>query len=72
MQLDISKNSVSKMIGELLSVGMTEQSIAEEVQTSQPTIHRIKTGSNCKYELGKRIEVLHGERFIDSEQNTAA
>lgn len=47
------------MIGELLAGGMTEQSIATAVDTSQPTIHRAKNGSNCKYEIGKKIELLY-------------
>jgi len=51
------------MIGDLLAAGMTEQSIATAVDTSQPTIHRAKNGSNCKYEIGKRIELLYLDRI---------
>lgn len=52
------------MVLALLGQGMTEKCLAEMVETNQPTIHRIKRGAGCKYQLGKRLEALCIERNL--------
>ena len=51
--------SAQDMVNSLLASGFTEGSLAKEVGTSQPTIHRIKKGSEPSYTLGKTIESIY-------------
>lgn len=65
----------SFMVVSLLSLDeFNEPSLADELSTSQPTIHRIKNGGEPKYRLGRRIEALYQARFgsdIKSDNNAA-
>lgn len=47
----------SELIKQLISIGYTEESIADHVQTTQPTIHYLKTGKTqeAKYSTGAAI-----------------
>lgn len=57
-----------KLIDDLVKAGLREAAIADRikaagVQTSQPTINRIKSGAikSVKYELGQALINLHDE-----------
>lgn len=56
---------LSKVIEDLRAVGLSEKRIAELVDTSQPTIHRIRTGesSDTSYRVGKALEKLHKAHY---------
>ena len=41
----------------------TERAVAQNVQTSQPTIHRIYKGSMPSWDLGERIFRLYESEF---------
>lgn len=64
--------SLGEMVCALISSGMTEKAVADSVGTTQPTIHRIKAGATCNYELGKRIEDFYQRHVADSQENSAA
>ena len=46
------------MIARLETLGLSQQAIADKVQCSQPTVHRISKGADPRYALGCRIEKL--------------
>lgn len=56
------------LIEELIASGMTEQSIADAVtrmgprRVTQPTIHRIKNGTEPKHSVGAALIRLHRSR----------
>ncbi|MBL3825128.1 MULTISPECIES: hypothetical protein [unclassified Marinobacter] len=54
--------SLAQMISELLQAGLTQKDIAELVECSQPTIHRVAKGADPGWERGNRIQALHRER----------
>ncbi|XFB06407.1 hypothetical protein AAGT13_20905 [Azotobacter salinestris] len=51
--------SIQQMLANLTEWGYSQKSIAEEVGTSQPNIHRALKGSKVSYTIGKAIENLH-------------
>lgn len=56
----------TNIINQLIDYGMTEQSIANTIGgTTQPTIHRIKTGDikEPKHSLGERLIAIHKEKI---------
>jgi predicted transcriptional regulator len=55
--------SATDMVISLIKGGMSESEIALRVGITQPTVHRIKTGSGTSYEKGKKIEALYNEAF---------
>ena len=60
----IQENSISmwpKIISDLIAANYTEQSIADKVGVSQPTIHRLKAGSrgSPRHEVGELLLKLH-------------
>lgn len=60
--------TISQMLGDLVKTGLSQQEIAELVGTSQPTINRALKGTGVRYDVGKNIERLHGERITVSQQ----
>ena len=54
-----------KLIIDLCSSGMTESEIAITVSTTQPTIHRIKTGAikSPRFVLATGIMALHNQKI---------
>ena len=60
------------MVGFLVSKGFSEMKIAKLVDTSQPTINRIKNGSKTTYELGKRIEALYESEVVDNSHSATS
>lgn len=55
---------LDRLLAELNAAGMSDAAIATACQSTQPTIHRIRTGKtvNPGFVLGERIKALHGER----------
>lgn len=51
--------TIQQMIDALIARGWTQQSIADAVNTTQPTIHRAAKGASVRYETGKAIERLY-------------
>lgn len=51
--------SPSEMIAELISLGLSQQAIADKVGCSQPTVCRIQKGADPGYKLGRRIESFY-------------
>ena len=51
----------AEMIAHLQAAGLSQKAIADRVQCSQPTVHRIAKGANPGYALGLRIEALHAQ-----------
>lgn len=47
------------MVRDLIDSGLTQQQIAARIQVSQATIARVHSGSDTRYETGKRIADLH-------------
>jgi predicted transcriptional regulator len=52
---------IREMIQEIYEAGFTDQQIADEVEATQPTITRLRTGINpdTSWSRGKRIEEMH-------------
>jgi len=50
-----------KIISDLIAANYTEQSIADKVGVSQPTIHKLKTGIQVspKHAVGELLLKLH-------------
>lgn len=59
--------TISQMLEALVKTGMSQQEIADQVGTSQPTIYRALKGSGIRYEVGKSIEALYA-RVVLSQQ----
>lgn len=54
--------SVKEMLASLISRGWSQSSIARQLGTTQPTIHRLlEKDQGCSYELGKKIEALYSQ-----------
>jgi predicted transcriptional regulator len=56
---------VSRMLNDLVDSGLSEGEIATRVGSTQPTVHRIKSGKTADphYQVGKAIERLYRDRF---------
>lgn len=63
--------TIQQMIEALIARGWTQQSIADAVVTTQPTIHRAAKGASVRYETGKAIERLY-ERAVSEVDSPAA
>lgn len=64
--------TIQKMISELIARGWSQHSIAENVGTTQPTIHRAANGAGIRYETGRAIERLYESAVSDSENHRAS
>lgn len=55
---------LKSVICNLIESGLTEQQIAEQVKTSQPTINRIKSGkiTSPRFDVGSGLVALHEKR----------
>jgi transcriptional regulator with XRE-family HTH domain len=54
---------LKKAIEELVASGLSEADIADRVDTSQPTINRIRNEKqNASFDLGRRILALRDKR----------
>ncbi len=54
---------LKQAIEELITAGLSEYDIAERVDTSQPTINRIRNGKqNAGFDLGRRIVALRDKK----------
>jgi len=54
--------SITEMMKALLSAGMTQQSIAEAIGVTQPTVFRALNGAELRYCVGKELEQLYAEK----------
>lgn len=45
----------TQAVQQLINLGWTEAGIAARVNSTQPTIHRIKEGGGCFYALGAAL-----------------
>jgi len=59
------------IIQELISVGLSQNSIAEKVNVTQPLISQILNGKtkSCTYEVGNRLIELHKKTFKQKRNN---
>lgn len=53
--------TIQEMLSELARWGYSQKAIADEVGTTQPTIHRASKGAGIGYETGKAIEIFHSK-----------
>lgn len=52
------------MVSAILATGLSEAELAIKIGVSQPTVNRIKKGSqNVGYETGKKIELVYVDIF---------
>ncbi|MHC8342484.1 hypothetical protein [Pseudomonas sp. RT6P73] len=51
--------TITEMLAELAQHGWSQARIAEQCETTQPTIFRITKGGSARYEVGKAIVALH-------------
>ncbi len=52
--------TIKEMLASLISQGWSQSSLARELGTTQPTIHRLlEKDQGASYELGKKIEFLY-------------
>lgn len=66
--------NIQTAIHQLIEAGLSEGRIAKEVgNTTQPTIHRIKTGNikNTSFEIGTRILQVHAKYCGDQAGGSA-
>jgi len=65
----MSTNSPQQAVQALVKAGWSESRIAKEVGTSQPTIHRLKRGSQktVAFEVGAALLRLAGETPLARE-----
>lgn len=54
--------SIQQMIKELIANGMSEKNIANQLGSTQPTVHRMKHGAETSYSNGKALEKIYSER----------
>lgn len=55
---------IQQMLVELLDSGWSQSALARELQTNQPTIHRLAIGGQDPgYRLGKRIEGFYAQEI---------
>lgn len=59
--------TLAEMVAELLQQGLSQQEIAQLVECSQPTIHRVTKGADPGWERGNRIVALYQERVSQPE-----
>lgn len=50
--------NLQEVVKTLIESGFSEAEIARRVGVSQPTVHRIKSGTDPAYTTGKRLEQL--------------
>lgn len=50
--------TVQQMLARLFELGLSQASVAEFCDTTQPTISRAYAGSSVGYQIGKSIETL--------------
>jgi hypothetical protein len=51
--------TIPEMLAYLAGRGFSQKAIADEVGSTQPTIHRASKGAGISYETGKAIERLY-------------
>ncbi|TFF09693.1 XRE family transcriptional regulator [Pseudomonas sp. BCA14] len=51
--------TITEMLGYLTEQGWSQERIAKQCGTTQPTIFRITKGSTVSYEVGTAIVALH-------------
>lgn len=51
--------TIQEMLSYLAVRGFSQKAIADEVGSTQPTIHRASKGAGISYETGKAIERLY-------------
>lgn len=51
--------NLQELVQNLIDNGLSETEIAKRIGVSQPTVNRIKSGSDPAYTTGKRLEELH-------------
>lgn len=63
-----------QLVEEIHAAGLTEAEIAKRCETSQPTIHRIRTGKtlDTKASIADRLRGLHAELKASGEFDRAA
>lgn len=54
--------TIQKMVKDLIAVGLSECEIAVAIGCTQPTVNRIRHGSDTSYSYGKALEALYLER----------
>ena len=64
----------TKLLDDLKAAGMSDQSIALAVETSQPNITRLRNGDVVQplYAMGQRIVDLHAKVCRDDATNSPA
>ena len=51
--------TIQEMLTYLVGRGFSQKAIADEVGSTQPTIHRASKGAGISYDTGKAIESLY-------------
>lgn len=51
--------TLQNLVQTLIDSGLSEAEIARRIGVSQPTVNRIKGGTDPAYTTGKRLEALH-------------
>lgn len=51
--------NLQEVVQNLIDSGLSETEIARRISVSQPTVNRIKSGTDPAYTTGKRLEELH-------------
>lgn len=54
--------TVQEMLNRLFQLGLSQADVAEQCDTTQPTISRAANGAAVRYDLGKSIENLLAKR----------
>lgn len=67
----VNNMSIQEMLKALLALGLSQQAIALEVGTTQPTISRAIKGADVRHELGKAIERFYAERVMQPRRSAA-
>ncbi len=63
--------SIPEMLKALLALGLSQNAIALEVGTTQPTISRAINGADVRHELGRAIERLYTKRVVENSRSAA-
>jgi predicted transcriptional regulator len=58
--------TLAQMIEALQQQGLSQQEIAQLVECSQPTIHRVSKGADPGWKRGNRIEALYRQRILET------
>jgi predicted XRE-type DNA-binding protein len=62
--------TITEMLAELAQHGWSQARIAEQCETTQPTIFRITKGGSARYEVGTAIVALH-KRVLKAKRTAA-